>query len=163
MSKDINQTWDATSDAEKPDPIHIYIHKDVYQIPLATTSAGLALGFLRGSRKASLRFLAENAHNPPKTVEEWYFYHKTKNYRVLLAGLKQSGRDGLRLGAAGALWVGVEQGATRIGLKDYREVCAGLGLAGTVAAVCTSFPPKFSPIFSLVLGSNPTCWEERAI
>lgn len=47
---------------------------------------------IRGGRAAGLRFLAENAHNPPKTVRGWYFYNKTKNYRMMWAGL----RDGTR-------------------------------------------------------------------
>jgi len=116
--------------------IHLYIPRELYLIPLATTSTGLALGFLRGSRASSLRYLAENAHRPPKTVEEWYFYHKTKNYKVLLGGLKQSGRDGLKFAGAGASWVAFEEAARRVGLGDAKEVIAGVGLAGIVAGVC---------------------------
>jgi hypothetical protein len=132
------------------EPIRLYIPRDVYLVPLTTTCTGLALGFLRGSRQASLRFLVEHAHRPPTTVEEWYFYHKAKNYHVLLSGFKQSAREGLRLGSAGLVWVGFEQGASRVGLRDYREICAGLGLAGTVAAIC-----QYDFSFFVALSSHP--------
>jgi hypothetical protein len=122
--------------ANKPDAIHVSIPRELYLIPGTTASAGLALGFLRGARKSSLRFLAENAHRAPRTVEEWYFYHKTKNYRVLLGGLRASGREGVRLGTAGVVWVGLEEGARRAGLGAWREVCAGVGLAGIVSLAC---------------------------
>jgi len=122
-------------ETDRPETIRLHIPRDVYLIPLTTTCTGAALGFLRGSRQASLQFLVENAHRAPTTVEEWYFYHKTKNYHVILGGLKQSGRDALKLGSAGMVWVGFEQAASRLGLKDYREICAGVGLASTVAVV----------------------------
>ncbi|KAF8311145.1 hypothetical protein DL93DRAFT_2083589 [Clavulina sp. PMI_390] len=128
-SKSVDNDFD-----EKPEAIRLYIPRELYLIPLTTTSMGMALGFLRGSRKASLRYLAENAHRAPKTLEEWYFYHKTKNYRVLSGGLKQSGRESLRFGAAGLFWVGAEQAASRVGLGAYKEVLAGVGLGGLVAA-----------------------------
>lgn len=127
---------DDDGEQQTPDAIRLYVPRELYLVPLTTFSTGLGLGFLRGSRAASLRFLAENAHRAPKTVEEWYFYHKSKNYRVILGGLKQSGRDGARLGGAGVLWVGFEQAAKRVGAGDWREVCAGLGLAGLVSAAC---------------------------
>jgi len=131
---------------DRPESIRLYIPRDVYLIPLTTTCTGAALGFLRGTRQASLQFLVENAHRAPTTVEEWYFYHKTKNYHVILGGLKQSGRDALKLGSAGLVWVGFEQAASRLGLKDYREICAGVGLASTVAVVCQyEFPLFVSP------------------
>lgn len=127
---------DDDGETYKLEPIRIHIPRDVYLIPLTTTCTGVALGFLRGSRQTSLRYLVEHAHRPPTTVGEWYFYHKTKNYHMILGGLKQSGRDGLKLGSAGLVWVGCEQAASRVGLRDYREICAGLGLASTVAAIC---------------------------
>lgn len=83
-----------------------------------------------------MRFLAENAHRPPKTLEEWYFYHKTKNYRVVLGGLKQSGRDGVKFAGAGVTWIGFEEAAKRVGMGEMKEVVAGVGLAGLVSAFC---------------------------
>ena len=62
-------------------------------LPVVCASAGMALGVYRGGRMASLRFLAENAHRAPKTVKGWYFYNKTKNYRMLYGGLKAGAKD----------------------------------------------------------------------
>lgn len=126
-------------EVDNDDTIRLYIPREYYLVPLSTTSAGLALGFLRGTRQTSLQFLAENAHRPPKTVEEWYFYHKSKNYRVLFGGLKASGREGARLGAAGLAWVGLEQAAKEVGhgVEEWREVVAGVGLAGLVSLICS--------------------------
>ena len=73
--------------------------------PLLPTLA-FGLGFLSGlstaGKKAGLVFMAENAHRLPDTVQGWYFYSKTKNYRIMLAALK----GGARTGTKTALWTG---------------------------------------------------------
>lgn len=45
----------------------------------------------------------------------------------------------MRLGAAGALWVGIEQAAKQVGhgVDEWREVVAGVGLAGVVSLACS--------------------------
>ncbi|KAJ1929453.1 hypothetical protein IWQ60_001134 [Tieghemiomyces parasiticus] len=48
---------------------------------------GFALGAYEGGRKASMQYLAEHMHKLPTTHEGWYFYHKHKNYRVMLASI----------------------------------------------------------------------------
>lgn len=50
----------------------------------------------------SLVYLAENAHRRPETVQGWYFYNKTKYYKMLLAGFRRGAGTGLQL----AGWVG---------------------------------------------------------
>ena len=49
---------------------------------------GFVFGGGRAAQLAGLQYLAENAHVLPKTKQGWYFYHKTKNYRMALAGMK---------------------------------------------------------------------------
>src|SRR5690348_16164592 len=60
------------------------------RVVLTSTLAAL-FGFLTGSytggQRSSLQYLAENAHRLPRTVQGWYFYHKRKNYRVMLGGI----------------------------------------------------------------------------
>jgi len=68
-------------------------HVSPLVLPVMCASVGLALGAYRGGRMASLRFLAENAHRAPKTVKGWYFYNKTKNYRMMYGGLKEGAKD----------------------------------------------------------------------
>ncbi|ELR05339.1 hypothetical protein GMDG_07322 [Pseudogymnoascus destructans 20631-21] len=55
---------------------------------------GLTLGGSHGFSLAGLRFRAENAHRLPKEPTGWYLYHKSKNYRMMLEGV----REGVRMG-----------------------------------------------------------------
>lgn len=67
---------------------------------LPTTAFGLGLvsGVLTSGKKAGLVFMAENAHRLPDTVQGWYFYSKTKNYKVMLGAVKGGLKQGVRLG-----------------------------------------------------------------
>ncbi|OCH92892.1 hypothetical protein OBBRIDRAFT_790749 [Obba rivulosa] len=118
-----------------PTAVRLTIPEQYYMLPGAAVLVGTTLGLFRGSRLASLRFLAENAHRPPTTMKGWYFYNKTKNYRMMLGGLKQAGLDAARLGATAAGWVIIEEGCERLGWKDVSEVAAGVGTAGIFAGV----------------------------
>ncbi|KAG8863741.1 hypothetical protein FRB96_007578 [Tulasnella sp. 330] len=102
---------------------------------------------------ASLRFLAENAHRPPTTLQGWYFYNKTKNYRVLLAGFKGAGRESLRLGAMGCSWVALEEGCQSLAFTIHapwlalgKEVVAGTGTAALVAGISESRSNPFDAL-----------------
>lgn len=110
-------------------------HDHYYQLPGFASTVGLTIGLFRGSRRAGLQYLAENAHHPPRTVKGWYVYRQAKNNRMILGGLRQGVRDGLRLGVLGAAWVAAEEALDRVGLGNFREVGAGLAVSGAVAAV----------------------------
>ncbi|KAF8708978.1 Protein kinase C terminal domain, partial [Rhizoctonia solani] len=124
--------------------IRINVPARYYLVPGVCFTTGLILGLTRGARQASLRFLAENAHRRPTTVQGWYFYKKTKNYRVMWGALKGGGAVGLKMAGFGALWVGLEQGSVALGDKiggrtgewiaQGREMVAGVGSAGLVLA-----------------------------
>ncbi|KAH9853593.1 hypothetical protein C2E23DRAFT_728206 [Lenzites betulinus] len=122
-------------DDELLSAVRIDIPERFYLLPGAALIVGTTIGLYRGSRTASLRFLAENAHRTPKTVRGWYLYNKTKNYRVLLGGLKGAGADATKLGLTAAGWVFLEEACTRLGLDDGREVAAGLGTGTLFGAV----------------------------
>ncbi|SGZ30699.1 BQ5605_C049g12435 [Microbotryum silenes-dioicae] len=81
---------------------------DLVLIPLAGSTFGFVSGVLTSSQLASKQFLAENAHRLPTTVQGWYFYQKTKNYRVLYSGVIGGLRTGARLGLWTASFVGFE-------------------------------------------------------
>ncbi|RPB16695.1 hypothetical protein P167DRAFT_480760, partial [Morchella conica CCBAS932] len=95
-------------------------------------STGLALGGSLGSRAASLRFRAENAHRLPASERGWYFYHKSKNYYTALGGVRQGVRTGARVAAWVSLFVVTEEAVDRVmGRKDVvGTVVAGLSVAG---------------------------------
>lgn len=122
--------------AEKPNAIRITIPERYYLLPGTAIIVGTTIGLFRGSRRESLRFLAENVHRPPTTVGGWYLYNKTKNYRVILGGLKEAGADAARLGATAMGWVAIEEGCKRAGVEDIGEVAAGLGTAGVFSLAC---------------------------
>ena len=128
--------------APSPNAIHINLPRDVVILPLSATLLGLTLGFIRGCRTSSLRFLAENAHRRPTTVQGWYFYNKTKNYKVLLGGMKGGAKTSLKLGSIGLGWVGIAEGWRWLGeksgvswLEDTRDIVAGGGTAAVVSGV----------------------------
>ena len=94
---------------------------------------GGILGISYGGQNAALRFRAENAHRLPTTSKGWYFYHKSKNYKVMYGGIK----EGFRMGAKIGFWVGsffaletiIDNG--REGRKDFVSTTgAGLATAG---------------------------------
>ncbi|PSR74984.1 hypothetical protein PHLCEN_2v9398 [Hermanssonia centrifuga] len=124
-------------DAPKPRQIRINVPDRYYLLPGTAVVLGITIGLFRGSRAASLRFLAENVHRPPTTVQGWYFYNKTKNYRLIMGGLKEAGWDALKLGTAAAGWVCIEEGSRRLGepVAGVGEILAGVGTAGVFSAV----------------------------
>uniref|UniRef100_V5EB80 Uncharacterized protein n=1 Tax=Kalmanozyma brasiliensis (strain GHG001) TaxID=1365824 RepID=V5EB80_KALBG len=67
-------------------------------LPGTAFAMGLISGMLTSGKRAGLVFMAENAHRLPDTVQGWYFYSKTKNYKVLLGAAKGGLRQGVRLG-----------------------------------------------------------------
>ena len=111
-----------------------------YRLPTATAGAfftGMFLGLTHGSQTAGLRFRAENSHRLPKSSTGWYLYHKSKNYHMMLGGVK----EGLKMGTKVGFWVGgfftVEEAIDRArgGRKDFLStVVAGLSVAGGFSA-----------------------------
>jgi hypothetical protein len=116
--------------------IHVTIPPRLYQVPGAALLAGSLIGGVRGSRRESLRFLAENAHRAPRTIKGWYFYNKTKNYRVMLAGLREGGRDAGKLSITALGWVTIEEGIKRMGMPEAAEIGAGVGTGAVFGALC---------------------------
>ncbi len=109
------------------------------RFPAATGAAlitGLSLGLSHGSKISGLRFRAENSHRLPTTTTGWYLYHKSKNYHMMLGGIK----EGLKMGSKIAFWGGgffvVEEAIDRLrGTKDFvSTVIAGLSVSGGFSA-----------------------------
>ena len=126
----------SSQDSNQPYSIHVELPPRFYLLPGGAMCIGTAIGLVRGSRAAGLRFLAENAHRPPSTVRGWYFYNKTKNYKMMLAGLSKAGTDASKLGFTALAWVTFEEGLNHVGWGDIGEIGAGLGTAGVFAGVC---------------------------
>ena len=132
----ISTPTDQDDMANTKNSIHLAIPPRFYLVPGAAVVAGTVIGLMRGSQTASLQFLAENVHRPPTTVQGWYFYNKTKNYKVLLGGLKGAGVEASKLVVVALGWVSIEEGLERVGLGQAKDVGAAVGTAGMFSAVC---------------------------
>jgi len=135
---------------KSPNAIYVQIPPRYYLLPGSAIIVGTVIGLMRGSRRASLQFLAENVHRPPRTVQGWYFYNKTKNYKVMLGGLKEGGWEATRLGVTALGWVGIEDVLERVGWGDVSEVGAAVGTAGVFSGVYRL--PLKGTIRTLMLG-----------
>ncbi|KFX92863.1 hypothetical protein V490_05133 [Pseudogymnoascus sp. VKM F-3557] len=101
---------------------------------LGTSTAflvGLTLGGTHGFGTAGLRFRAENAHRLPKDPTGWYLYHKSKNYRMMLDGV----REGVRMGGRVAVWTLVFLGTEEVwdNVRGRRDVGNTVIASATVA------------------------------
>ena len=136
------------------------------RFPAATAGAfltGAALGISHGGKTAGMRFRAENAHRFPTTSTGWYLYHKSKNYHMMLGGIK----EGLKMGSKIGFWAGsffiVEEAVDQWrGKKDFLStVVAGM----TIAAGFSGQPWSVCPVILksgesnlLLTGSYQICY-----
>jgi hypothetical protein len=129
-------TDEATEDDSPHEPIRLTIPPRYITLVGGACTVGVCLGVMRGSRKASLQFLAENAHRAPRTVRGWYLYNKTKNYKVMLGAIRAGSWEASRLGVTMLGWVLIEEVLERAGCGDIKEIGAGIGTASVFSIVC---------------------------
>ncbi|PWN42681.1 hypothetical protein IE81DRAFT_323237 [Ceraceosorus guamensis] len=101
-------------------------------IPTTAFLLGFAAGAYNNASKAGLVFMAENAHRRPDTVQGWFFYNKTKNYKVVLAAGKGGARTGLRLGLWTFAFLALEKG--------WREVRLWTGVGASQQTIRAQNP-----------------------
>ncbi|CAF9934427.1 MAG: hypothetical protein ALECFALPRED_005942 [Alectoria fallacina] len=135
----------------QPQPVPLYENRlstpFIIRFPAATAGAfltGAALGVSHGGKTAGMRFRAENSHRFPTTSAGWYLYHKSKNYHMMLGGIK----EGLKMGTKVGFWAGsffvVEEAVDELrGTKDFLStVVAGM----TIAAGFSGQPWNILPL-----------------
>jgi len=86
---------------EKAPPIHLPFSTILV---FSAFGVGFTSGMASGARHTGLVYLAENAHRRPETVQGWYFYNKTKYYRMILGGVQRGASTGMRLTGWVAGW-----------------------------------------------------------
>lgn len=69
---------------------------------------GMLHGLIKGAKRSSLAYLAENAHRLPRTRGTWYFFHKRKNYVVLKQGMNLGFKTGVKFAAVTGLFLYTE-------------------------------------------------------
>ncbi|EJU06198.1 hypothetical protein DACRYDRAFT_92302 [Dacryopinax primogenitus] len=142
-----------TLEERKARAIHLPdIPKEDIVIPGLLFALGAMTGCIRGGRMAGLRFAAENTHRAPTTMEGWYFYQKTKNYRVILGSIKGGAWRGLQLGGLGCLYVGWRDVGQYAGMKEWADILAGVGSGVVVSAVYRM--PRRQVYQMMVLGAG---------
>ena len=90
-------TLDQTSDAQRPRSSERLSLPFVVRAPIMMGAAfmpGFIIGATKGATAGGDLFRAENAHRLPTDKSGWYQYHKTKNYRSMMSGLKGGARYG---------------------------------------------------------------------
>ncbi|EER43057.1 conserved hypothetical protein [Histoplasma capsulatum var. duboisii H88] len=96
-------------------------------------TAGMVLGAGHGSTRAAFRYRAENAHRLPTTTMGWYHYHRSKNYKSFVGGVKDGMKMGMKLGAGAFTFCLFEETVdhARHGQQDFLStVTAGLAFSG---------------------------------
>ena len=101
---------------------------------------GFSIGSFIGGRHAGLQYLAENAHRLPTTVQGWYFYHKTKNYRMALGGIKRGARYAARTGGLCLMYGAIEGGLDHVrGEPDVANSVAAGVVSGAIFSAFSKF------------------------
>lgn len=129
-------TTENSNHVEEKRALRITVPPRMVNVAILGLVVGTAVGMMRGGRAASLRFLAENAHRAPTTVQGWYFYKKTKNYRVMLGAVKGAGRYAAGFATFGVSLVGAEMGLERMGLGEVKHLGAAVGTTAVCCALC---------------------------
>ncbi|KAI9279352.1 hypothetical protein BY458DRAFT_553870 [Sporodiniella umbellata] len=115
---------------------------------------GFSMGAFLGGRQSGLQYLAENAHKLPTTVQGWYFYHKTKNYKMMLGGVKKGMRFAGKTGGLCLLYGSLEAALDEVRKEPdvLNSVTAGI-MSGAVFSALTKLS-KSSFRYSIVFGAT---------
>lgn len=99
---------------------------------LGAVIIGAGLGISYGASSAGMRYRAENAHRLPTSQTGWYLYHKSKNYTMMLGGIKEGAKMGLKIGGWVTSFFLIEEGWDQArGEKDFvNTVLASASVAG---------------------------------
>lgn len=144
--------WYKLFDSDTPPRLGIEI-KD--RLPYTTASAfgvGMAIGASHGSKKAAFQFRAENAHRFPTTSTGWFLYHKSKNYKSIVGGVKDGMKLGFKLGAGAMAFCLFEETVdyARHDRRDFLStVTAGLSFSGIYSLLGPSTMTSICPFVSM--------------
>ncbi|KAK6456553.1 uncharacterized protein RJT20DRAFT_45554 [Scheffersomyces xylosifermentans] len=95
-------------DLRKNERFHLFPYERLEAFTLTAGIIGGLAGFYDGVKRASLRYLTENSHRLPKTVGGWYFYHKKKNYVMIIDGVKTGVKQALKYSTSVGGFFGLE-------------------------------------------------------
>jgi len=130
-----------------------------YEQILIPSSCAMMIGFASGAttagKLAGYQFMVENLHRLPQTSASWFFFQKTKNYKVILGGFKGGLKTGAKLGSWTAAFCSVKEAFTLLPPLERRKSLAG-ALSGLSIALGASLFYRLRPMLSphrLLLGT----------
>jgi hypothetical protein len=104
---------------------------------------GFASGATTAGKLAGYQFMVENLHRLPQTRANWFFFQKTKNYKIILGGLKGGLKTGAKLGAWTAAFCTLKEAFTLVptieGRKSLAGALSGVNIALGASLFCTYF------------------------
>lgn len=98
----------ANDDPRRNERFHLYPQDRLEAFAITAGIVGGFSGLYEGVKSSSLRYLTENGHRLPKTVGGWYFYHKKKNYVMIINGCKAGVKTGAKYSVAVGGFFGLE-------------------------------------------------------
>lgn len=127
-----HRSWFPPSPIDNERRLSMTLTSRVFTCGLIAFVGGGVLAGYQGSKKASLRFRAENSHRFPTTTIGWYLYHKSKNYKCMLGAIKEGIKGGSRLaGWSGSFFFLEEAVDHLLGSRNCAStVIAGLTMSG---------------------------------
>ncbi|EGW34356.1 uncharacterized protein SPAPADRAFT_133325 [Spathaspora passalidarum NRRL Y-27907] len=130
------QETEVKIDLKKDERFHMYPKDRIYALVVTSAIVGAGVGFYDGIKLASLRYLIENGHRLPTTVGGWYFYHKKKNYVMLVSGVKSGAYSSLKYSAVIGCFFGLEYllDWSRNSIDFINTTCAAAVLTSTYVA-----------------------------
>ncbi|KAG0141793.1 hypothetical protein CROQUDRAFT_663372 [Cronartium quercuum f. sp. fusiforme G11] len=129
---------------ERPSPLS----RSPILVPTVSASiVGFVSGLVSSGKLSAAQFTCENLHRLPTSRREAYLFQKTKNYRIILGGLKGGLRSGARLGA----WTGAF-----CSLKELLRIPFTSSMTGEHQNWCRSMAGALSG-FTLALGASVIC------
>lgn len=114
---------------------HLFPENRIKVVAILGATVGGFQGFYEGIKISSLRYLTENGHRLPQKVGGWYFYHKKKNYVMLLDGVKGSFILATRTALLVTGFFGLEHGIdkfVRQGTIDFLNTTAAAMILGGI-------------------------------
>ncbi|CAG8629118.1 2875_t:CDS:2 [Funneliformis mosseae] len=129
-----------------------------YQKITTTCIIGGIWGFMSGSRqgakRTSLQYLAEHAHVLPKTKEQWYFYHKKKNYKVTLGAIRAGLKYSAKMSALCFLYSSLETSLDFIRKENDFINSFGAGIMSGAIVSGIYRLPKQSTRYAIMIGAG---------
>lgn len=104
----IDQGAQLVPDANASERFHMVPSDRLKAVAAVGGLVGGFAGVYEGVKLSSLRYLTENGHRLPRTVGGWYFYHKKKNYVMIINGCREGLKQGTKYSLAVAGFFGLE-------------------------------------------------------